>query len=157
MGAAIVSGLVSGTLVLLGVVAAERLRRAGEQRQRIERSCTRVPLLVSIITETAARGAQQAAWAEMKELLTAATEIEALTRQRRKHRRTNELTVDLLARLAAASTTRTLSFLQEDQAWEVVTQLLDEVFGPPGALALRERLDHYLQHGAGAPVPSPRT
>jgi len=109
--AALVGGALSGLVVLIGVVLAERLRRAGERRRQLERACSIVALRLPVVllywsehppdarrTETNSEG-----WHHLQAVLAALTEIEELTRGGRGNAgRINKVAVELDARMFAA-------------------------------------------------------
>ena len=157
MGAAIVGGVISGVLVLLGVVTAERLRRAGDRQLRLEQACTSLSLLLPAVAKALVEDPTgKSAWPEVKEVFAASTDVEALTRRRgrlRPQRRwadANRLVLDLIGRVHAADEANAWASFGSEETWGVLTALTRAVFGREATDHLAAVVAYYRENGPGA-------
>ena len=111
--AALVGGLLSGAVVLLGVLLAEGLRRRGGRYEELRRATLtvgmRLPVAMVYLTDTPPDSQRltvgSPGWIIYQEVLTALVEVDAASRPRRtKNRaRIREANEDISARLFAAN------------------------------------------------------
>lgn len=109
--AAIVGGLISGVVVLVGVVLAEQLRRKWSRHEELRRAsltvALRLPVALAYLTDSPPDNLRltvgSPGWAIVQEVLTALTEIDNASRARltRNRAKVREARDEISARLSA--------------------------------------------------------